>query len=71
MPTIYQDMKDAGLVEGNRYSDLYVFDTPRAWEIIGAHQMKAMAHRFKSNIDGRWLIELPLCYDPYWEKSSA
>lgn len=63
--TVYQDLNAAGLVEGHRYSDLYAFDTPEAREIIARHGKTGEA--FKSNIDGKALIELPLCYDPYWE----
>lgn len=65
MATVYEDLNAAGLVEGSRYSDLYAYDTPEAREIIARHGKTG--HRFKSNLDGKWLIELPLCYDPYWE----
>ena len=65
MPTIYEEMKAAGLVQGNRYSDLYVFDTKEAREIIKRHR-PSMVDSFKSNVDGARLIEIPLSYDPYW-----
>ncbi len=64
MPSLYEDMLAAGLVQGNRYSDLYVHDTAEAREIIERHGKTG--HRFTSNIDGAALIELPLLFDPYW-----
>ena len=67
MPTIYEDMKAAGLVQGNRYSDLYVFDTPEAREIVARHRPAGTTH-FASNIDRARLIEIPLAYDPYWQE---
>lgn len=66
MPTIYEDMKAAGLVQGNRYSDLYVFDTPEAREIIAKRGDSVSPIYFTSNVDGQRLIEIPLAYDPYW-----
>lgn len=66
MTTIYQEMEAAGLVEGSRYSDMYVFDTPEAREIMKRHGITGSS--FKSNIDGKQLIEIPLAFDPYWEQ---
>lgn len=64
--TLYDELLAANLVQGSRYSDLFVFDTPEAREIIERHK-PASTSSFKSNIDGAQLIEIPFAYAPYWE----
>lgn len=68
--SIYEEMRDAGLVLGNHCSDLHVKDSPEAWAIIEKHKSSlCRATRFISNIAGEGLcIELAFAYDPYWDK---
>jgi hypothetical protein len=65
--TVYQALKDAEIEMFNRESDLFVNDTPEARQIIADHS-DITAKTFRSNIDGTPMLELPFCYQPFWDK---
>jgi hypothetical protein len=71
MPSLYEEMKSAGLIDGSRYGDLYVYDEPESWDIINRHRENGIAVspvRFISEIDGARLIELPFHNDQFFKK---
>ncbi len=68
--SIYTEAKEAGLVVGNHYSDLYLKSTPEAWSIIRKHGCTT-ATSFKSNINGEMCIDVPFAYDPYWDSKGV
>lgn len=63
--SVYTDLKEAGIPLDSHESDLYVLSTSEAWVIIRKH--KKRGESFKSQIDGKIWIDLPFCYDPFWE----
>ena len=78
MISLYERLKNAGCEISNYYSDLYVKDTPKARAIISDYKHDAGIHkpddvpdawisRFKSNIDGRYWLDIPMMFDPYWQ----
>lgn len=67
--SLYTEMRDAGLVVGNHYSDLYVKDTPQAWEIYAKYKAgMARPQRFVSNTGEGPCLDFAFAYDPYWDK---
>lgn len=72
--SLYTELKAAGCVLDNHYSDLYVLVEPKANEIIGAHLRNrldrpygSMISSFVSKVDGKLWWDIPFCFDPYWE----
>jgi len=69
---LYQKMEDAGVVSGNHASDLYVFDTHAAREILNQYPLeKANSSRFRCNVTERRGIEIPFAYSPHFGKAFA
>ena len=66
MSTLYEDLVAAGLVVSNWQSDLYVPATEEAKAIFRKHSQKLFY--FKSNINGKFMLEAPLQFDPFWER---
>ena len=64
-PSIYSDMKKAGLVTGHHYGDLYVLDTPEARAILAKHGRKVDGWNVQPFIDqvtGARSLDLPFQY---------
>ena len=66
MSTLYEDLIAAGLEVSNWQSDLYVPATEEAKAIFRKHGQKLLY--FKSCIDGKFTLEAPLQFDPFWER---
>ena len=66
MLTLYEDLVAAGLEVSNWKSDLYVPATEKAKEIFRKHGQKLPY--FKSNINGKFMLEAPFQFDPYRQK---
>ena len=66
MPTLYEDLVAADQEVSNWQSDLYVPATEEAKEIFRKHRQVPCG--FRSNVDGRWMLEAPFQVDPYWQK---
>jgi len=64
--TLFEEIQAAGLQFDNRYSDLYVKDTPKAREILEYHGV--YKERFNHSGDGTSWWSVPGAYAPYWDK---
>ena len=64
--SIYTDCIEAGIEVANHASDLYVPDTPEVRAILKKHNSKNHS-TFRDNITGNIWLDVPFCYDPYWE----
>jgi hypothetical protein len=67
--TVYQEMRDHGLVLGHFESDLYVRDTPPARAVLTRHGCDDW-RPFHDPRDHRALC-VPFAYDPWWERAKA
>ena len=72
--SIYQQLKAAGCAIDSHESDLYVEDTETARKIIeqarkGGHPVSPS--RFVNQITKTIWIDLPFCFDPWWEARQA
>ena len=66
MSTLYEDLVAAGLEVSNWQSDLYVPATEEAKAIFRKHGQKLLY--FKSNINGKFMLEAHSSLTPYWQK---
>ena len=66
MSTLYEDLVAAGLEVSNWQSDVYVPATEEAKAIFRKHGQKLLY--FKSNIKGKFMLEAPVQFDPFWER---
>ncbi len=66
MSTLYEDLVAVGLEVSNWQSDLYVPATEEAKAIFRKHGQKLLY--FKSNINGKSMLEAPFQFDPFWER---
>ena len=66
MPTLYEDLVAADQEVSNWQSDLYVPATEEAKAVFRKHQ-QAFCY-FRSNINGKFMLEAPFQFDPYWQK---
>jgi hypothetical protein len=67
--SLYEEMQAAGLVVGNRYSDLHVKDTPEAWAIFEKYADRhARPQRFVSLLGEGPCLDIPFAYIPYWDE---
>lgn len=65
--SIYQALVKAGCQLDNHYSDLYVRRTPLALGILAQYsEYHKTAETFLSAIDGKFWIDIPFAYEPYW-----
>lgn len=64
--SLYTDLIEAGCEVSNWQSDLYVVKTDKAVEIFKRHGQKLSV--FKSNADGRLMLEAHFQFDPFWER---
>lgn len=64
--TLYDELKAAGCEMDNHESDLYVLATTETYVILNKHP-EAHYTRFYSAIDGRYWLDLPFMYSPWWE----
>ena len=64
--TLFEEIQAAGLRFDNRYSDLYVKDTPTVREILESHRV--YKERFKHGGDGTLWWDVPGAYAPYWDE---
>ena len=70
--SLYDEMKAAGLVIGNHYSDLYVKDTPEAWAIYAKYKgVHARPDRFISQTGEGPCLDFAFAYTPYWDEVNA
>jgi len=77
--TIYQLLKEANCNIDSYCSDLYCFvdDTSRAIieqykkDYLAEYKINFGVKTFKSNIDGLLWYDIPLSFDPYWEKKGV
>lgn len=69
--TIYTEMVRHQVEIDSHESDLYVLDCPAARQVIAraGRSFDSTITRFRSaKGDGRIWIEIPLSFDPYWER---
>lgn len=66
MSTLYEDLVAADQEVSNWQSDLYVPATEKAKAIFRKHGQKLLC--FKSNINGKFMLEAPFQFDPFWER---
>ncbi len=71
-PTLYAELKAAGVEVANHESDLYFPDTEETRAILDRHPLqKNNAQRFTNqaapNKGERW-IDVPFAFIPFWEK---
>ena len=64
MSTLYEDLIAANQEISSWQSDLYTPATEEAKAIFRQHGQKLLY--FKSNIDGKFMLEAPFQYDPFW-----
>lgn len=62
--SLYTDLIEAGCEVSNWQSDLYVVRDDKALEIFKRHEQKPRS--FKSDSDGRMMLEAPFQFDPFW-----
>lgn len=66
--SIYTLLVEAEQEVSSHESDLYVPVNPVTTEIIKNYEFKCNVTRFKSNVDGRQMYEIPFAYNPFWVK---
>lgn len=72
LPSLYEELKAAGIKMDSHESDLYVLETPAVRGIIAQFPMHAKnATRFRDRRDGKMWIDVPFAYDPWWKKAEA
>ena len=72
MPSLYEEIKKAGIPIGNHCSDLYFKRTPESLEILTKHDLqKKNATYFTNQINGEIWVDVPFAYDPYWENKKT
>jgi len=70
--TLYDELVAAGCQVDNHESDLYVFGSKKAVDIIKAHQAthdgfpRSVSNFFSEKPPGGWWIEVPFAYAPWW-----
>jgi hypothetical protein len=64
--SIHTLMVEAGQEVSNWQSDLYVPVNDTTTAIIKDYEFKCNVSRFKSNVDGKSMYEIPFAYEPYW-----
>ena len=72
--TLYQKLLAAGCKMGNHESDLYVEATDTARDIIAAAQKEGNPVKpgaFVNQVEGGLWLDLPFCFDPWWEARAA
>lgn len=67
--TVFSVLEAAGLTRGHYSSDLYAADCPDAVAIV--QKAGQSFTRFRSEIDGERLLDLPFAYAPYWVRLMA
>jgi hypothetical protein len=66
MPSLYEQMKAAGVEIDHHESDLYVPVNPTTRLIISDYKYKSNVETFRSQIDGTYWYDIPFAYDPAW-----
>jgi hypothetical protein len=61
--SIYEKLKAAGVKMDSHESDLYIEATPQNLEMTRGELNRSF---FTSNVDGKFMIELPFAYAPWW-----
>lgn len=69
--SVYDSMLEANQEISNWCSDMYVPVNDTTTAIIKDYEFKCNVKRFKSNVDGKMMYELPFAYEPYWNKLGA
>lgn len=64
--SLYTDLVKAGIEVSNWQSDLYFPVSYESMEILAKYPNQSRSI-FKSNIDGRAMVDAAFAYDPYWE----
>lgn len=65
--SIYDQVVEKGLTVDNHESDLYVEDCEEARRIVDGYAFKVNVRRFRG-ADGRFWLEVPFAFEPFWER---
>lgn len=69
--TLFQKIKDAGIPYSNHSSDLYIKDCIEARTILSEYECASRnATTFINKVNNERWIDIPLSYDPFFEKVS-
>lgn len=67
-PSIYEQMKAAGVEVDHHESDLYVPVNETTKAIVDGYKFKNNVTQFRSQIDGTNWYDIPFAYQPFWDK---
>lgn len=67
MPTLYEDLLEAGVEIDSHESDLYFPVSKESEQILLRHPDQSFTI-FRSQIDGSAWVDCPFAYDPWWNK---
>lgn len=65
MPSLYEQLRDAGCALDNHESDLYVKATPEAVRLVTAS--KRFCSYFTHQGTGELWLDVAFAYDPWWK----
>lgn len=69
IPALFSRIVSAGIAYDSHESDLWLPDTPEVRQIMAGFPLeKSQAVRFRSLVDGRYWLDVPFAYMPYWEE---
>lgn len=72
MPTIYEQLKAAGVETDHHESDLYAKRTDASAAIVAARRKEGRSvETFTSAIDGTPWYCFPFAFDPFWERRQS
>jgi hypothetical protein len=66
-PSIYEQMKAAGVPTGSWQSDLYVPVNDVTRPLIAAYRFRTNVTTFISQIEKTLWYDIPFAYEPWWE----
>jgi hypothetical protein len=70
-PTLFEEIKEAGIPFSNHASDLYVKDCPSSREILEKYPLQRRnSTRFINLTNNELWIDIPFEYTPYWNNLS-
>jgi hypothetical protein len=70
-PTIYEQLKSAGVPLDNHYSDLYAQVTPESTAILREYEYWGQVTTFVHQVAGQGWYDIPFAFDPYWARRKA
>lgn len=68
--TIYEAIKANNIPHDNHYSDLYVLASADSKALIKKYHVGVWPQTFKCNVTRKLYYDIPLSYDPYWERKN-